>query len=133
MKLMFIILSAVLIYGCSSSNVKSVYTPKRTFVECTSIEQCALTIHNAVSDNWVRPWNAKNNMRVEIEVTVNDSFEIKDINITKSSGLKSYDKSAIDALNSATPLVELAGLASEEFQKDFTTLNLIFNARDLRR
>lgn len=131
MKLIFVILSTLLIYGCSNSNVKSAYTPKRTFVECTSLELCALAINDAISDNWIRPWNAKNNMRVEIEATVNDNFEIKGINITKTSGLKSYDKAAIDALNSASPLVELAGLTAEEFKKDFTKLNLIFNAQDL--
>ena len=125
--------SVVLGLGLSACAHETGYTPQRTYDPCETMSSCALSIQQAIVDNWSRPESARNHMVVVIELTLTDSFAIKSSRIIKSSGYDDYDKSAMNAALRASPFSELSGLSNEDFKMNFSTFRLKFDPIDLER
>lgn len=119
--------------GLSACANETGYKPQRTYDPCETMSSCALSIQQAIVDNWSRPESARNHMVVVIEFTLTDNFTIKSSRVIKGSGDDDYDKSAMRAALKASPFSELSGLPNEEFKKHFSTFRLHFDPIDLQR
>ena len=116
--------------GCVSRSTN--YLPKRTYLACGSINDCVWSIQSAIIDNWTRPKSARTHFKVEVELSVGSRYEVTSARVVKSSGIAEYDQSALDAVNAASPFIELSGLSDEEFNKFFSEFTLVFDPIDLK-
>jgi colicin import membrane protein len=92
-----------------------------------------MAIRAAIEDRWARPEGARNHMVVTVGLALDDRYAVSEIVVAKSSGVEEFDASALKAVRSASPFIELGGLDQEAFERNFRRFTLQFEPEDLRR
>ena len=95
------------------------------------VQSATALIQQALQQVWNRPPSARNGMRAILRIRMLPTGELIEASITQSSGDSAFDRSAENAVYSASPFAELQNLPINVFNTDFRTLTLIFEPEDL--
>lgn len=95
------------------------------------VQSATALIQQALQQVWNRPPSARNGMRVILRIRMLPTGELLEAAITQTSGDFAFDRSAENAVYSASPFAELQNLPINVFNTNFRTLSLIFEPEDL--
>ena len=95
------------------------------------VQSATALIQQALQQVWNRPPSARNGMRAILRIRMLPTGELLEASITQSSGDSAFDRSAQNAVYSASPFAELQNLPINVFNTNFRTLTLIFEPEDL--
>ena len=95
------------------------------------VQSATALIQQALQQVWNRPPSARNGMRAILRIRMLPTGELLEASITQSSGDSAFDRSAENAVYSASPFAELQNLPINVFNTNFRTLSLIFEPEDL--
>ncbi|SUZ81889.1 uncharacterized protein METZ01_LOCUS34743 [marine metagenome] len=95
------------------------------------VQSATALIQQALQQVWNRPPSARNGMRAILRIRMLPTGELLEASITQSSGDSAFDRSAENAVYSASPFSELQNLPINVFNTNFRTLSLIFEPEDL--
>ena len=95
------------------------------------VQSATALIQQALQQVWNRPPSARNGMRAILRIRMLPTGELLEASITQSSGDFAFDRSAENAVYSASPFAELQNLPINVFNTNFRTLSLIFEPEDL--
>ena len=95
------------------------------------VQSATALIQQALQQVWNRPPSARNGMRAILRIRMLPTGELLEASITQSSGDSAFDRSAENAVYSASPFSELQNLPINVFNTNFRTLTLIFEPEDL--
>jgi colicin import membrane protein len=95
------------------------------------VQSATALIQQALQQVWNRPPSARNGMRAILRIRMLPTGELLEASITLSSGDSAFDRSAENAVYSASPFAELQNLPINVFNTNFRTLSLIFEPEDL--
>ena len=95
------------------------------------VQSATALIQQALQQVWNRPPSARNGMRAILRIRMLPTGELLEASITQSSGDSAFDRSAENAVYSASPFAELQNLPINVFNTNFRTLTLIFEPEDL--
>ncbi|TBR42243.1 cell envelope integrity protein TolA [Marinomonas agarivorans] len=85
-----------------------------------------------ISRNWIRPPSARNGMIAELNISFLPNGEVNEVFITQSSGDVNFDNNVKNAVHKVDRIEELADLDSYIFERNFRSVEIIFNPQDLR-
>ena len=109
----------------------SAATAEAARTEFELVQSATAVIQQALQQVWNRPPSARNGMRVILRIRMLPTGELLDATITQSSGDPAFDRSAENAVYSASPFTELRSLPINVFNANFRALSLIFQPEDL--
>jgi TonB family protein len=89
-------------------------------------------IQRTVVNYWSRPPSARNGMEAELAIQLIPTGEVVSVTIIRSSGNSAFDRSAVNAVETAGAFPELQQLPNGEFEKTFRRFRLLFKPEDLR-
>ena len=95
------------------------------------VQSATALIQQALQQVWNRPPSARNGMRAILRIRMLPTGELLEASITQSSGDSAFDRSAENAVYSASPFAELQNLPINVFNTNFRTLSFIFEPEDL--
>ena len=95
------------------------------------VQSATALIQQALQQVWNRPPSARNGMRAILRIRMLPTGELLEASITQSSGDSAFDRSAENAVYSASPFAESQNLPINVFNTNFRTLTLIFEPEDL--
>ena len=95
------------------------------------VQSATALIQQALQQVWNRPPSARNGMRAILRIRMLPTGELIEASITQSSGDSAFDRSAENAVYSASPFAELQNLPINVFNTNFRMLTLIFEPEDL--
>ena len=95
------------------------------------VQSATALIQQALQQVWNRPPSARNGMRAILRIRMLPTGELLEASITQSSGDSAFDRSAENAVYSASPSAELQNLPINVFNTNFRTLSPIFEPEDL--
>jgi colicin import membrane protein len=72
-------------------------------------------------------------MKTQLRIFFLPTGEVDLVNVTESSGDALFDQRTVDAVYKMGRIEELAELDPFVFERNFRTVDLIFNPQDLRR
>ena len=105
---------------------------KRAAEEAQMVQSISSLINSRVAAVWSRPPSARNNMRTQLRIDFLPNGEVLNVQIMKGSGDALFDARAVDAVYKVRRIEELAQVDSYVFERNFRTVELIFNPQDLR-
>lgn len=88
-------------------------------------------IVSLVSQQWNRPPSARNGMSVEVLIQMLPSGAITNVSVTRSSGDKPFDDSAVAAVRNVGRIPELQNLDRATFDKLYRQRRMVFKPEDL--
>lgn len=106
---------------------------EREIISCFDVESCSLAIQKTFYRTWGRPPQARNGMRADFHIRLDENYEVVEIHLIRPSGYFPFDQSAAKAILSSSPYLELAGLSKDEYNLYFRNLRLVFEPIDLRK
>ena len=109
----------------------AVVTAEAARTEFELVQSATALIQQALQQVWNRPPSARNGMRAILRIRMLPTGELLEASITQSSGDSAFDRSAENAVYSASPFAELQNLPINVFNTNFRTLSLIFEPEDL--
>ena len=109
----------------------AVVTAEAARTEFELVQSATALIQQALQQVWNRPPSARNGMRAILRIRMLPTGELLEASITQSSGDSAFDRSAENAVYSASPFSELQNLPINVFNTNFRTLTLIFEPEDL--
>lgn len=104
----------------------------RAAEEAQMVQSISSLINSRITAVWNRPPNARNGMRTQLRIYFLPNGEVRDAQVTNSSGDALFDQRAIDAVYKVGRIEELADVDSYTFERNFRQIDLIFNPQDLR-
>ena len=84
-----------------------------------------------VSEQWTRPQSARNGMSVEVQINMLPDGTITSATVTRSSGNKEFDNSAVSAVRNVGRIRELQQLDRQTFDQLYRQRRMIFKPEDL--
>ncbi|WP_409457034.1 cell envelope integrity protein TolA [Pseudomonas oryzihabitans] len=84
-----------------------------------------------VSEQWTRPQSARNGMSVEVQINMLPDGTITGATVTRSSGNKEFDNSAVSAVRNVGRIRELQQLDRKTFDQLYRQRRMIFKPEDL--
>ncbi len=91
----------------------------------------AALIKRTVESYWSRPPSARKDMQVELAIRLVPTGEVVGVEVTRSSGNTSFDRSAVLAVRKAGRFPELKDVPSNVFEEYFRSFTLVFKPEDL--
>lgn len=88
-------------------------------------------IVSLVSQQWNRPPSARNGMSVEVLIQMLPSGAITNVSVTRSSGDKPFDDSAVAAVRNVGRIPELQNLDRATFDSLYRQRRMVFKPEDL--
>ncbi|MGC4011018.1 MAG: cell envelope integrity protein TolA [Pseudomonas sp.] len=88
-------------------------------------------IVSLVSQQWSRPPSARNGMSVEVLIQMLPSGAITNVSVTRSSGDKPFDDSAVAAVRNVGRIPELQNLDRATFDSLYRQRRMVFKPEDL--
>ncbi|MFS2123058.1 cell envelope integrity protein TolA [Pseudomonas sp. Pseusp97] len=88
-------------------------------------------IVSLVSQQWNRPPSARNGMSVEVLIQMLPSGAITNVSVTRSSGDKPFDDSAVAAVKNVGRIPELQNLDRATFDSLYRQRRMVFKPEDL--
>ncbi|MEO9274237.1 cell envelope integrity protein TolA [Marinomonas sp. 5E14-1] len=104
----------------------------RAAEEAQMVQSISSLINSRITSVWNRPPNARNGMKTQLRIYFLPNGEVRDTQVTKSSGDALFDQRAVDAVYKVGRIEELADVDSYTFERNFRQIDLIFNPQDLR-
>lgn len=80
-----------------------------------------------ISDSWVRPAGDIKDLRTEILVKMNPDGTVKSVDVTKGSGDKDFDFSAVKALENIGQIDEIKLLDDATYTKGYKSRSIVFS------
>lgn len=105
---------------------------QRKAEEQQAVQSLVGLIKARIRSNWIRPPSARNGMKAGLKISFLPNGEINEVFITQSSGDQLFDNKTVDAVRKVSRIEELADLDSYIFERNFRTVDIIFNPQDLR-
>ena len=105
---------------------------KRQAAEAQMVQSISGLINDRVTANWNRPPSARNGMKTYLRIYFLPNGEVRNVDVTRSSGDALFDQKAVDAVYKVRKIDELAEIDSYVFERNFRQVDLIFNPQDLR-
>ncbi|TYL47807.1 cell envelope integrity protein TolA [Marinomonas sp. IMCC 4694] len=105
---------------------------ERAALETQMVQSISSLINSRVTSAWIRPPNARNNMKTQLRIFFLPNGEVMNVQITNGSGDALFDQRAVDAVYKVRKIEELAQVDSYVFERNFRQVDLIFNPQDLR-
>ena len=97
------------------------------------VAQYSTLMKRIITQNWLIPPNARNNMMVMLQISLVPTGEVIAVEILQSSGDSVFDRSAQQAVERIGRFYELQELDYSVFDRHFRTINLQFRPEDLLR
>ena len=130
----------ILLIGCAANDTKDFehihYEPEtldtdmyQNSVNCNNISTCTEILKYGILQKWKRPIG---NYSVNVSISIDEFYEVSEVDIIDSSGSVNYDNSIVSAIWRSSPFKELEGLSEEDFQK-IKKIELLFGARKFKR
>ena len=91
----------------------------------TDIEKYSYLIQRQVRENWKRPKNINLSLKTEIQINLVPTGEILSASVTKSSGNKAFDESAMSAILKVKSFEGLT-MQMQLFDQHFRKFTLVF-------
>lgn len=91
----------------------------------TDIERYSYLIQKQVRENWKRPKNINQSLKTEIQINLVPTGEILSAYVTKSSGNKAFDESAMSAILKVKSFEGLT-MQMQLFDQHFRKFTLVF-------
>jgi colicin import membrane protein len=91
----------------------------------------AALIKRTVEGYWSRPASARKNMQVELAIRLVPTGDVVGVEVIRSSGNTSFDRSAVLAVKKAGRFPELKDMPSNVFEEYFRSFTLVFKPEDL--
>ena len=91
----------------------------------TDIERYSYLIQKQVRENWKRPKNINQSLKTEIQINLVPTGEILSASVTKSSGNKAFDESAMSAILKVKSFEGLT-MQMQLFDQHFRKFTLVF-------
>ena len=91
----------------------------------TDIEKYSYLIQRQVRENWKRPKNINQSLKTEIQINLVPTGEILSASVTKSSGNKAFDESAMSAILKVKSFEGLT-MQMQLFDQHFRKFTLVF-------
>jgi TonB family protein len=88
---------------------------------------------NLISNQWRRPDSARNGMRVELLIEMLPDGTISNASVTRSSGDRPFDNSAVAAVRNVGRIPEMTKLDRATFDHNYRMRRVIFTPEDLSR
>ena len=105
---------------------------KQAAEEAQMVQSISGLINDRVTANWTRPPSARNGMKTYLRIYFLPNGEVRNVDVTKSSGDGLFDQKAVDAVYKVRKIDELSQVDSYVFERNFRQVDLIFNPQDLR-
>ncbi|MGO2356533.1 MAG: cell envelope integrity protein TolA [Marinomonas foliarum] len=105
---------------------------KRQAAEAQMVQSISGLINDRVTANWNRPPSARNGMKTYLRIYFLPNGEVRNVDVTRSSGDALFDQKAVDAVYKVRKIDELSEIDSYVFERNFRQVDLIFNPQDLR-
>ncbi|MGO3738400.1 MAG: cell envelope integrity protein TolA [Marinomonas foliarum] len=105
---------------------------KRQAAEAQMVQSISGLINDRVTANWNRPPSARNGMKTYLRIYFLPNGEVRNVDVTRSSGDALFDQKAVDAVYKVRKIDELSEIDSYVFERNFRKVDLIFNPQDLR-
>ena len=106
------------------------------FLEAQQSEQVAQSyvdvMAQRIENNWSRPPSARTGMQVVLALQLVPTGEVVSVTVVESSGSKSFDRSAEQAVKRVERFEELQKMSPQVFERHFRQLRLVFKPEDLR-
>ena len=91
----------------------------------------AAMIKRTVEGYWNRPPSARKNMQVELAIRLVPTGDVVGVEVIRSSGNTSFDRSAVLAVRKAGRFPELKDMPADVFDEYFRSFTLVFKPEDL--
>ena len=88
---------------------------------------------NLVASNWSRPPSARRGMEVLLAISLGSGGRVTSVQVSKSSGNPSFDRSAEQAVWRVGQFTRLKEMSPELYQREFRNMFLLFRPDDLRK
>lgn len=88
-------------------------------------------IQNTIENYWSRPPTARKGMVVHLSIQMVPTGEVINVNVIKSSGDSTFDRSAVRAVEKAGRFPEVRQVTPSTFEQNFRSMKLVFNPEDL--
>jgi len=105
---------------------------QRAAEEAQMVQSISGLINSRVTQAWIRPPSARNNMKAKLRIYFLPNGEVMNVQVTDSSGDALFDQRTVDAVYKVRRIEELADVDSYTFERNFRQVDLIFNPQDLR-
>ncbi|RCX02517.1 cell envelope integrity protein TolA [Marinomonas foliarum] len=105
---------------------------KKQAAEAQMVQSISGLINDRVTANWNRPPSARNGMKTYLRIYFLPNGEVRNVDVTRSSGDALFDQKAVDAVYKVRKIDELSEIDSYVFERNFRQVDLIFNPQDLR-
>jgi colicin import membrane protein len=89
-------------------------------------------IYERIVQKWSRPPSARRGMRCNLVIQLVPTGKIISVTVATSSGSDAFDRSAEQAVRAVDQIPELQNMDIALFEKEFRTINILFNPEDLR-
>lgn len=130
--LLFLIAFSELSYGRELSNeeflnliTKQESVKPKSEVD-TEIGYFVSLIQHEICKAWKEPNIGLLIVHTVVSVELNNNYELVNVSITESSGIKSFDDSVIEAVEASTPFGILSGLSTVKYNNNFKKFKLSF-------
>ncbi|BCD99082.1 cell envelope integrity protein TolA [Marinagarivorans cellulosilyticus] len=100
--------------------------------EAQTVNSFKAIIMERIAQKWSRPPSARKGMRCELVIQLVPTGKIITVNIVKGSGNDAFDRSAEQAVRAVDQIPELQKMDIAVFERNFRTINLLFNPEDRR-
>ncbi len=91
----------------------------------------AAMIKRTVESYWNRPPSARKDMQVELAIRLVPTGDVVGVEVIRSSGNTSFDRSAVLAVRKAGRFPELKDMPADVFDEYFRSFTLVFKPEDL--
>ncbi|SBS37820.1 hypothetical protein MSP8887_03054 [Marinomonas spartinae] len=105
---------------------------KKAAQEAKLVQSISGLINNRIAQAWIRPPNARNNMKTKLQISFLPTGEVQNVQVVESSGDALFDQRAVNAARNMGVIRELSKVDPYVFERNFRNVVIIFNPQDLR-
>ena len=105
---------------------------KKAAQEAQLVQSISGLINNRIAQAWIRPPNARNNMKTKLQISFLPTGEVQNVQVVESSGDALFDQRAVNAARNMGVIRELSKVDPYVFERNFRNVVIIFNPQDLR-
>ena len=98
----------------------------------TEAQSYVALIAARIEDNWNPPPSARRGMKCKLTLQLVPTGRVVNVTISESSGNSAFDRSAVQAVKKVERFPEVQQIPPPLFEREFRTITLLFNPRDLR-
>ncbi|TQV86317.1 cell envelope integrity protein TolA [Exilibacterium tricleocarpae] len=98
----------------------------------TEAQSYVALIASRIEDNWNPPPSARRGMKCKLTLQLVPTGRVVNVTVSESSGNSAFDRSALQAVKKVEQFPEVQKIPPALFEREFRTITLLFNPRDLR-